>query len=105
MVSSTAGNRTDHYQGFIAFDNGFGQRVVHRIVRKVLAAREESQPGAALLGAMRPDSALQRGVARLEGVEDRPDCGRSFDFQLDVAVEPREIPQVVWQCDADHGIV
>src|ERR1700694_1838727 len=72
---------------------------------QVLLAGEEPQEWPALLRDVIADCPLQRGIARLECVQDRPLGGLTLDLDRHLAVYARQRPQVRRKLNADHGNV
>jgi len=72
---------------------------------EILLAGEEAQEWPALLRDMVPDGASKHGIASLERVKNRALRGRALDFELHLAVDARQRPQMCRQLDADPGNV
>src|SRR4030081_81207 len=72
---------------------------------QVLLAGKEPQEWPALLRDVIADCPLQRGIARLERVQDRPLGGLTLDLDRYFAVYARQRPQVCRKFNADHGNV
>jgi hypothetical protein len=72
-------------------------------VGKIFLAGEEAEEGAALLGDVVADCALQHGIAGFEGVEDGADRDGAFDFERDFSWDLRECAQMRGKDDMDHS--
>jgi len=72
---------------------------------QVVLASEEPQERSALSCDVITDCAAQHGIAGLERVEDRALCDPALDFELHLATDVRQRPQVWREYDTDHGSV
>jgi hypothetical protein len=72
---------------------------------EILLASEEAQEWPALLRNMVPDGASEHGIASFERVKNRTLRNLTLDFELHLAVNARQRPQMCRQLDADHGNV
>ena len=72
---------------------------------EILLAGKEPQEWPALLRDVIADCPLQRGIARLERVQDRPLGGLTLDLDRYFTVHARKRPQVCRKFNADHGNV
>src|SRR5262245_49038584 len=75
---------------------------IRQLVGQVLLAREEAHEGAAALGEVVTNRPAQHRVAGLERVEDGALRDGALDFDLDLAVDARELPEVCREHDPDH---
>src|ERR1035441_9945652 len=74
-------------------------------MRQVLLAGEEAQERPALLGDVVADGAAQHWVTGFERVKDRALRDSALDFDLHLAANVRQRPQMCRQYDSDHGSV
>ena len=74
-------------------------------MRQVFLAGEEAHKGAPLLGDMIPNGPLQRRVAGLKGVEDRPLRHRRRHVPLHVAADSRDGSQMGRKRYRDHFFI
>src|SRR5262249_22063607 len=74
-------------------------------VGQVLLAGEEPQERPSPLRRVVADRPAERRVAGFERVEDRALRRRALHAQPHLAADPRQVPQVEWQHDPDHGRV
>jgi len=76
----SAGKSAPDDEGFCAGCNGFGKRLVGRVVGKVLLAGKVSQERATLFGHMVSDGAAQHRVTGLNGVHNGSGGDRAVDL-------------------------
>src|SRR5438876_3864835 len=103
--SLTAGHGPDDQKGLGARRDRVGQRGVRRFVGQILLAGEEPHERPAPLRDVVADGPAQHRIAGLERVEDRALRDRTFDVDLHLALDARQLPQMWREYDADHGSV
>src|SRR5262245_43857756 len=100
-----AGNSPDDHERLGTSRYRFRERGVRRFVRQVLRAGEEAHEGASLLRNMVTDCSAQHRITGLEAVENRALRDFALHVQMDLAGNARELAQMRWQRNADHGSV
>ena len=99
---SAAGDGADDHEWFDARRDCGRERRVGRLMRDVFVAGEESQERSPLLRAVIANRAAEHWVASFERVENRSLRRRTFDGDLDFAVDAGERSQMERQDDTNH---
>jgi len=86
-------------------DDRIGQLGIRRFEGQIFFAGEESDewpPPQSVVIANRP---AQHWIVYFECIENRAHRGRTFHLKLHLAIHVRQVSQVIWKHDADHGKV
>ena len=101
FIGLAAGNCADNQQRLAARSYFFGQRGIHRFVRKIFFAREEAQKRTPLAGAVIANRPAQHGEAGFECIQHRAHGHRTCQLQRDFALDARQVAQMIGQQNAD----
>ena len=74
-------------------------------MRQILLAGEESNEGAALLSDVVAEGPAQHGIRGFKRVEHGPLRDRTFDFEQNIAANPRQRAQMARKYSPDHDSV
>lgn len=101
----SSGDCADHQKRLGPGSYRLGQRGVRRFVGQILLTCEEPHERPALLRYMIANRALQHRIPSLECVEDRALRYWPPNFELHLAADLRQRPQMCWENDPDHANV
>src|SRR5207244_13180161 len=82
-----------------------GQGSVRRLMRQIFLAGEEPDERPPLLRDVVADRAAQHRVTGLQRVQDRALRRLTFDVELYLAADARQVPQMGWEHHSDHGSI